>query len=77
MSRCDLVRVVNLKTGETRDYSLPATRAVVAAHAQSLGDWNTWNYEQYFRLVTQGKSTVACGDWCAPLDDPMVVREVG
>ncbi len=42
--------------------------AVIAAHAQSLGDFNTWEYEdRYGRLVRSGRETVGCGNFCAKL----------
>lgn len=50
---------------KTRDYSLDARQAVIAAYAQSLGDYKTWEYKQYDSLVTEGVHTFCCGDWCA------------
>lgn len=44
--------------------------AVIAAHAQAVGDWNTWGYESAWgHLVTEGAHTVTCGDFTA-LKDP-------
>lgn len=57
----------NLATGETRVYSLPPDRAVVAAHAQEHGDWNTWNYARYGSKIEYAQQHVVCGDWAARL----------
>jgi hypothetical protein len=47
-------------------YSCTPREAVIAAYAQSLGDWNTWQYaERYSECVVEGNHTVACGDFCA------------
>ena len=38
--------------------------AVIASHAQSLGDWNTWDYEEcYGALVVESDTHVTCGDY--------------
>jgi hypothetical protein len=58
-----MTNVMNLKTGETQVFSCAPQDAVVAAYAQSLGDWNTWDYAQY--TAEYGKRTVSCGDFCA------------
>ena len=58
--------VMNLVTGKKQVYSCNPRRAVVAAHAQSLSDWNTWQYEQrYGHLVQKARHVVTCGDWSA------------
>ena len=60
--------VTNLATLEQRTYCCPPLQAVIAAHAQDRGDFNTWQYEQrYASTATYGKQTVCCGDWCCPL----------
>lgn len=71
-----VIDVLNLATGRSVLYlRLPdfgPAAAVVAAHAQSLRDWNTWDYaDRYGGLVERGRGVVACGDWCAidPLGD--------
>lgn len=47
--------------------------AVIAAYAQSRGDYSTWEYEgRYGGLVILGNLTVACGDFCASRVDPSV-----
>lgn len=64
------VLVVNLATLEERIYSsnLTPEQAVIAAYAQSQGDFNTWEYEsKYGDKVIRGNKTVSCGDWCALL----------
>lgn len=49
-----------------RYFSLPAPIAVMAAHAQSLGDYNTWEYGQkYSRLVKRGRYGWVCGEFWA------------
>lgn len=62
-----LVTVFNLSTGSESYYSgIPPRTAVIAAYAQSKGDWNTWDYEKrYGSLVEKGTHSVACGDFSA------------
>jgi hypothetical protein len=66
-----LIDVLNLSTGVSVCYcrvpgGFGPREAVVAAYAQSLGDWNTWEYEdRYGHLREYGRDVVACGDWCA------------
>jgi hypothetical protein len=43
--------VRNVDTGEQRSYTLDPRQAVIAAYAQSLGDWNTWDYARYAPMV--------------------------
>ena len=58
-------KVVNLATLEEQFYTCSPREAVIAAFAQSRGDWNTADYERkYSDKVTQGKYSVACGDFC-------------
>lgn len=60
--------VMNLATAEKQEYdnTLTPEQAVIAAYAQSLGDFNTWDYEKrYAHLVETGKHTVLCGDFSA------------
>ena len=58
--------VMNLATGKKQVYSCNPRRAVIAAHAQSRNDWNTWQYEgRYGHLVQSGQHVVICGDWSA------------
>lgn len=63
--------VLNLSTGSEHYYSgLTPRQAIIAAHAQSLDDWNTWNYEMsYGHLVRVSRSgrTISCGDCCTIL----------
>ncbi len=62
------VTVVNFATRNEQIYTCSPREAVVAAYAQSLGDYNTWDYTtKYDHLVVVGSSTVACGDFCALL----------
>lgn len=40
--------------------------AVMAAHAQAHGDWNTWDYEGHYGfLVVETETVVRCGDFTA------------
>jgi len=58
--------VMNLATGKKQVYSCNSRQAVIAAHAQSHNDWNTWQYEgRYGHLVESGQHVVLCGDWSA------------
>lgn len=58
------VCVLDLATGKKKVYSCSPREAVMAAHAQEHGDWNTWDYEsRYGDLVRFGQHTVLCGDW--------------
>lgn len=42
---------------------LGARKAVICAHAQSLGDWNTADYEdRYGHLAVEGRWHWFCGD---------------
>jgi len=46
-------------------YMLPPKQAVIAAYAQNLNDFSTWDYERkYDDLVVIGDKTIACGDYC-------------
>ncbi len=61
-----MVEVTNLETLETQGYTCSPEEAVIAAHAQSLKDWNTWDYaKRYGRLVYRVGSHVTCGDFTA------------
>lgn len=43
-------------------YTCSPREAVIAAHAQSLRDWDTWRYEErYGHLVVEGVTRVSCG----------------
>ena len=57
----------NLATGEPGPtYNLRPREAVIAAHAQSLGDWSTWAYDAtYGDGVVMGFTTIRCGDFTA------------
>lgn len=59
-----MVDVMNLVDMHTVRYTCSPKEAVVCAHAQSLGDYNTWDYdEKYNHLVEEGLYTYLCGDW--------------
>src|SRR5690606_1611525 len=58
--------VLNLATGEELTFFIPAREAVIAAYAQSQGDYNTWDYERrYGALVIRGRLTWGLGDFAA------------
>ncbi len=59
-----MVDVMNLVDMHIVRYTCPPKESVVCAHAQSLGDYNTWDYDsKYGHLVEEGKYTYLCGDW--------------
>lgn len=61
--------VMNLITEEKQVYTCSPKQAVIAAYAQSKGDWNTWQYDEHYgHLLEQGKQTVLCGDFGAFID---------
>jgi hypothetical protein len=68
--RCVEVRnLLDYDAGPQVYVGITPRQAVIAAYAQSRNDWNTWDYEgRYGTLVTEGKRTVACGDFCARTD---------
>ena len=56
--------VVNLATQEEQIYTCSPKEAVIAAYAQSLNDWNTWDYNnRYNKMVEEGKLTWLCGNF--------------
>lgn len=60
--------VLELGTNEKQLFSCSPEEAVIAAHAQSLKDFNTWDYqERYGDKVVTGEFSVACGDFAALL----------
>ena len=62
-----LTKVTKLGTKKTLEYSLPARDAVIAAHAQDLGDYNFWDYETKYAHLVQRTTNgyVTCGDHTA------------
>ena len=64
-----MTTVMNLSNGSKQEYTCSPTDAVVAAHAQSLGDWNTWDYAtKYSFMLETGPDTVLCGNFSAFID---------
>lgn len=60
------VTVVNLATGDEQTFFCAAREAVIAAYAQSRGDFNTWDYEErYGAKVVCGRITWGLGDFAA------------
>ena len=43
-----MVKVTNLATLQTAEYSCSPEEAVIAAHAQQHGDFNTWEYRSRY-----------------------------
>ena len=73
----DLVKVLNLRTNDISYFSCEPIDAVMAAHAQSKGDWNTWDYAKKYRSIVEiqhsqrggAHATIMCGDFAT------IVRE--
>lgn len=62
-------RVLHLGKSGEQIFTCSPREAVIAAYAQSLGDWNTWDYaEKYGDQVMSGKITVSCGDFVSLQD---------
>ena len=60
------VRVINLCTQEEQIYTCSPREAVIAAYAQNLNDWNTWDYEErYGNFVEIGEKSFLCGNFAA------------
>jgi hypothetical protein len=60
-----MIVVHNLMTRDLYFYTCSPREAVIAAYAQSLGDWNTWNYEEkYGHMPIEGNYSIAVGDFC-------------
>jgi hypothetical protein len=62
------VTVMNLSTGEKQLYTCSPKEAVIAAYAQSLGDYNTWDYnKKYNHLIRESPASlgISCGDFSA------------
>jgi hypothetical protein len=57
--------VMNLITQEKQAYTCEPREAVIAAYAQSMGDFNTWEYEEKYGklLIKVGSYTFMCGDF--------------
>jgi hypothetical protein len=60
-----VTEVMNLKTGETRVYTLSPTDSVVAAYHQEHHNYDTWTYNQDRPRCWYEEKTVSCGDWVA------------
>lgn len=73
-----MVRVFDLDKGEyVETYACSPRTAVLAAHAQSIGDWNTWDYERVWgHLVRESDRVVMCGSFTtAKVAVPLAPRE--
>lgn len=61
-----MTTVRNTETGATQSYSIGPRRAVMAAYAQSKGDYQTWQYEdRYGHLVKEHQNGYSLGDYQA------------
>ncbi|OGL47319.1 MAG: hypothetical protein A2W05_09765 [Candidatus Schekmanbacteria bacterium RBG_16_38_10] len=59
-----MVTVLNLSNLTEQVYTCSPEEAVIAAYAQSTGDFNTWDYDaRYSRLLEWGEHCVLCGDF--------------
>lgn len=63
-----MLSTYNLKTGELLHFSgINREETVIAAYAQELGDYNTWDYRtKYGHLLKRGRYAITCGDWTIP-----------
>jgi len=58
-------KTMNLRTGKEITFiGITPSEAVIAAHAQEHGNWNTWEYTQDKYPVEFGEKSCICGDWC-------------
>jgi len=65
-----IVRNLDTTKNIEQHYTLPAVNAVICAYEQSLGNFNTWDYEIINHpKVVWSLTTVTCGDFCAFRDD--------
>lgn len=65
-----MVKVLDLNTGKYLIYSgITPAEAVVAAHEQSKGNFNTWSYDFTQAKVGPSGMTVLCGDFSAMLEN--------
>ena len=53
----------NLATGERKMYTLMPAMAVVCAHEQEHGNFNTWEYDYSQVELTPSGKHWTCGDW--------------
>lgn len=62
-----MTTVINLKTGEEYEYTLPPRQAVLVAWFQhTKKDYNWWDYSIRRKpLIINGKFSWLCDDWCA------------
>lgn len=58
-------QVFDLTTEEYGEvYTCSPREAVIAAYAQSKGDYNTWDYEKkYGEIVVETERTLLCGNF--------------
>jgi len=59
---------MNMSTGELTGYTCSPELAVLCAHAQGFGDYNTWAYEETYPgevQTSRSGDTVWAGHYCA------------
>lgn len=61
-----MTEILDRSTGNTKYYSLNPKAAVIAAHAQKIGDFSWWEYDtRYSSLVVETAHCYHCGDMSA------------
>ena len=59
-----LVTVMNMETQERLYYTCAPKEAVVCAYAQSMDDYNTWDYDKnYNHMIEEGPEIYLCGNF--------------
>lgn len=57
-------RVFSLRTGkEVGEYSLAPRQALIAAHEQARGNYNTWDYPEDSTGIETGRAYLFLGDF--------------
>lgn len=60
------IDVLTLSTGEIQTFvGITPREAVIAAHAQANGDFNTWDYAKYEESVLESSLCVTVGNHSA------------
>lgn len=60
-----MTNVLDLSTGNWLSFSCSPREAVIAAYAQSKGDFNTWDYTKYNSQVVESQLFVYCNQFGA------------
>jgi len=59
-----LTKVFHVDSRQEISFSLPPEEAVIAAHAQSKKDYQTWNYKEKYKAI-RAKYGWVCGEFWA------------